>query len=391
MVSLPTANELPPHLATWVREPGPAKVVAEIRRRAERGHSTDRGTLRCELDETERKQVGRLLGVQWELSGRSVRLQDLATRLERTPLELAEAVTGPIVTRAELRAQVAAEAAVELADARDRLVHAGVPGEAADRWLADPATPRPGSGLTRLVGQVAVAWSAVPEVPTHLARLAADLFGDAHTLDADQALGRAVARLAATVHGLDRPRRSGPSWRAAWAAIGVLCNEVSSRVLALNLPLRGAAPAAALAGAAPGEPVWLTLRSLAGDWTASGRTVFVCENPTVVEAAADRFGAACPPLVCTDGMASAAALRLIGGLAEAGCAVRARADFDKAGFVIVEQIRSAAPGMTLWRFDAETYALAGGGPAAFGPDGRAVHEEAVLALLLADLGSLRGT
>ncbi len=381
-------TELPPALAAWAAEPGPAKVIEAIRTRAERGHSTERGTLPCALDAAERKQVGRLLGVRWELTGRPVRLQDLAARLDGlTPLELAEAVGGPVVPRALQRAQDRAAAEADLARAREMLREAGIGEDAAARWLADPALPKP---VAPLAEQAAAVWRAIPREPVHLAALAVGACGDAHALDDDRPLGRAVARLASAVHGLDRPTRSGPAWRAAWAAVGVHCNEVSSRVLVLNLPLRGEAAAVALAGAAPGEPVWLTLRSLSGEWTMSPGLVYVCENPTVVEAAADKLGPRCAPLVCTDGIASTAALEVIRGLTAAGCGLRVRADFDRAGFVIVDQVRSVAPSAMLWRFDAETYALAGGDPVAFGPSAPAIHEEAVLSLLLGDLATPHG-
>lgn len=141
------------------------------------------------------------------------------------------------------------------------------------------------------------------------------------------------------------------------------CDGVSSRVLALNLPLSGPCPAASLCAASAGEPVWLTLRSLSGDWSApSGAPVFVCENPTVAEAAADALGPGCPALVCTDGTASGAALDLIAGMASAGCSIMARADVDTAGFTVVEQVLSVAPNAQLWRFDAHVYAAAHGLP-----------------------------
>jgi uncharacterized protein (TIGR02679 family) len=162
--------------------------------------------------------------------------------------------------------------------------------------------------------------------------------------------------LIALAHGLPRPLRAGRDWRRAWAAAGVRCDGVSSRVLALNLPLRGDAPAARWSAAA-GEPLWLSLRSIAGSWSAPvGATVFVCENPTVLEAAADELGPRCPPVVCTDGIPSIAALDLVAGLAGAGCAINVRADIDEAGFVVVEQVRSVAPAATAWRYDAATYA-----------------------------------
>jgi hypothetical protein len=64
----------------------------------------------------------------------------------------------------------------------------------------------------------------------------------------------------------------------------------------LNLPLAGESVAVRLCASAPGEPMWLTLRALATPWQVTGTpTVFVCENPTVIEAAADTHGRLAPP------------------------------------------------------------------------------------------------
>jgi uncharacterized protein (TIGR02679 family) len=386
------ADGLPKVLVEWVARPGPAKVVAAVRERALRGASTETGTLKCALDDDERREAGRLLGVRWELSGRPVALRDLAEALTRyglTSLDLVESVYGSIVPRSEERRQAGARAEEELEQARTLLRSSGAPVS----WLTDPVLPRAGDGsLLALVQKVTKVWLALPVEPLRLSTFAAQACGDAHALDHDRLLGRAVARLAADAHGLERPARTGNAWRAAWRAVGVLCNEVSSRVLVLNLPLAGTAAAVAHAVSTPGEPVWLTARSLAGSWEpASPFTVFVCENPTVVETAADQLGPTCPPLVCTDGTATTAALGLIGRLASAGCGILARADFDHAGFVVVDQIRSVAPAMRLWRFDAATYCSAvGETPTRAGPFtpamiGRPVHEEAVLHLLLDDL------
>lgn len=381
-------DRLPPHLADWAALPGPAKVIKAVRTRAEAGHSTVKGSLACTLDDSERKDVGRLLGNRWVVSGRSVRLQDLAAALPGlSPLELAERVGGKVTVRAEQRAAQTAEAEALRASARLALTGAGIDPDVIGSWLAENGR------YLDLAGLVADVWRALPAEPIQLATLAARTCQNAHALDDDQPVGRAVARLAAAVHGLERPSRSGPAWRAAWRAINVLCNEVSSRVLVLNLRLTGPAAAAALSTATPGEPVWLTLRSLSGVWRpAFSETVYVCENPTIVEAAADRLGATCPPLVCTDGTASAAALDLISRLANAGCEIRARADFDRAGLVIVEQTRSVAPQLTPWRFDLDTYRQALGSESmtdladlAAACVTQPIHEEALLPALLDDL------
>jgi uncharacterized protein (TIGR02679 family) len=68
------------------------------------------------------------------------------------------------------------------------------------------------------------------------------------------------------------------------------------------------------------EPYRLTTRQLLREppRLASSATVYVCENPTVVAAAANRLGAACAPLVCLEGQPRTAARVLLGLLAGAG-------------------------------------------------------------------------
>ena len=146
-----------------------------------------------------------------------------------------------------------------------------------------------------------------------------------------------------------------------------------------------------------GGAVWLTLRAVAAASSVPvPRRVFVCENVTVLEAAADELGPACPPMVCSDGIPSHAALDLVATLAAAGCPISVRADVDEAGFVVVEQVRRVAPEAELWRFDLGLYrqfatvpdAMGEGLPAlaaAYTAAGRAVHEEELIDLLLADL------
>ena len=130
--------------------------------------------------------------------------------------------------------------------------------------------------------------------------------------------------------------------------------------------LLDAAPA--LVRGVPGEPVWLTLRSLRGAWElARGAEVFVCENPTVLEAAADRHGAASRPLVCTFGLPSQATWELLTGLGDVRRHVRA--DGDVVGWRIVNQLRARLPGAFTWRM----------------PEGCTAYEEELLEDLLSDL------
>jgi uncharacterized protein (TIGR02679 family) len=406
------AAHLPPGLARWARMTGPSRVLSEVRQRARRGFRTEHGALRLALSPVERAEVARVLGTRWDTSGRAVRLQDLAVALGEHGLTVrgfVEALDGePLVDQREVRAQWAAAATAEQSAAVGLLSEVGVPADVAQTWLSDPGLPRAGTGSVReLAARSAVVMRrlAGPDAQQiRLAQLAADLFDDSHALDYRTELGRAVSRLAALRHGLPRPRRPGREWRAAWAAVGVQCDTVSSRVLALNLRLTGDAPAVRLTAAAGGEPVWLSLRSLRGPWSAVPDTVFVCENPTVAETAADELGPRCPPLVCTDGIPSIAALDLLAGLGAAGCGVRVRADIDDAGFVVVDQVRAVASAAATWRFDAPTYARSIGldiGAGSVGSDeveriavlrelysrhGVPLYEEALLDDLLADLG-----
>ncbi|MGW7680587.1 DUF2399 domain-containing protein [Kribbella sp. NPDC054772] len=403
---------LPAALADWVRRPGPAAVLSAIVVRARRGFKTEEGSLgTVVLTETERRDVALLLGTPWEVSGRPVRLQDLAARLGEHGLsvrELAEASQGGAIEPDSAGRERAASAARrERSAATSILADAGVDPSIIDQWLDDRGLPRPGTGdLLALAEQVVAVLAQIRRSGRRvwLAQLAADVFNNAHKLDADEPIGRAVARLAAIIHELPRPQRAGRDWRAAWASIGVTCDAISSRVLVLNLPLEGDSSAAQLAA---GEPSWLTLRALTSDWRVRRTpTVFVCENVTIAQAAADELGRNCPPLVCTDGIASGAALDLLAGLSTCGCIIKARADFDQAGFTIADQVLSVAPKAQSWRYDAETYATACGHPqqpstaqdlAATLPGLRArydelrikIHEERLLSGLLTDLAAAK--
>lgn len=366
--------------------------------------------MHVELTPDRRRELARLLGTAWDVSGRPVSLQHLAAVLGEdgyTVRGFVESLDGEqLVDERAARRDARAAATRERDDVVALVAGLGVSMGVAEAWVADPGLSRPGRGrLHELAATVARVWAHLPWMTSsgvRLATLAGVVLADAHGLDQDRELGRAVCRLVALHRGLPRPIRGGRDWRRAWMAAGVLCDEVSSRVLVVNLPLVGTAPAARLCAAVPGEPLWLTLRSLTGAWAIpTGTVVHACENPTVVEAAADRFGHACPPLLCTDGVPSLAAFDLVEGMARAGAQLSVRADVDDNGFVTVERLRAADPGCSLWRYDATHYAHQLGVAVPDDPgdvDGTlrqlralhqrhrvAMHEEAVLDDLLDDL------
>ena len=367
---------VPGYLLAWARLPGPARLLAEVRRRRERGWRGDRGEVSLDWSPSERRDIGRFLKADWRESGRGVRASELRQGLRAHGAgldELLVALGGPL---RDLRGE---RAEAEQARESDRAVGLALLRGAVGDWGDDLTVVargilQPAPSWALLAGEVADVLAATGEEPRRLAELAAALFRDPHALDRSTPLGRACVRSlelrrAVTEGGSYRdPLEDAQLWSAAWVGAGVICDAVSAQVLVLNLPLTGNAPAVRLCHAAPGEPVWLTLRSLRGDWElAGGAEVFVCENPTVLEAAADRHGAASRPLVCTFGLPSQAAWELLTGLGEVRCHVRA--DGDVVGWRIVNQLRDRLPGALTWRM----------------PEGCTAYEEELLEDLLSDL------
>lgn len=268
-----------------------------------------------------------------------------------------------------------------------------------------------GRDLRRAEMLLTQAVSIVEEAPypaVRLAELAALKTGNSHALDRGHPLSAIVIRCAQQLQESVRWKTTAQR-REAWEALGVLCDELSAPVLVLNLR----ADNESLTGralnlhAAAGEPYRISVRQLRRhppvfDPMSCGPVVFVCENPTVVDAAANKLGSSGRPLVCVDGQPKTAARLLLDSLTRAGVRVRYHGDFDWGGIRIANTIfrRHAA---TSWRFNASDYADAGklehrlkGAPVSAGWDAdlanlmievdRCVHEESILNELLADLG-----
>ncbi|MGH8021447.1 MAG: TIGR02679 family protein, partial [Opitutaceae bacterium] len=239
-----------------------------------------------------------------------------------------------------------------------------------------------------------------------LAALAARLFGDAHALDPGIPCATLAVRVAARLGGIAF-EDDAEGRRAAWASVGVMCDELSTPALVFNLPAQGDTPLGRLlrAARADGEPLHVSLRlglrhSLAGDPALVGRDIFVCENPTIVALAVTQLGPRCAPLVCVNGQFGAAALVLLRQLRDAGARLRYHGDFDPAGIGIARRAVEES-GATPWRFAAEDYLAAPKGRPFTGDPGptpwspalaeamrqtrRAAHEEAVFEALHHDL------
>jgi uncharacterized protein (TIGR02679 family) len=181
------------------------------------------------------------------------------------------------------------------------------------------------------------------------------LGGDPHALDVGTPLHGLTISLLATAAGLG----DEASPREVWAAWNVLVDPISSNVAALNLPLIGDGPAAVIARAVRGTHVVLTYGQLSAAelrWP-RGVPCFSCENPSVLIAAEQRLGTACPPLVCTAGRPSDAVRRLFSIVHRAGSSVRHHGDFDEAGVQIFRDLEDCYAALP-WRFDLEAHCTA---------------------------------
>ena len=231
--------------------------------------------------------------------------------------------------------------------------------------------------------------------------------GDTKALVSGTPLEQLVLRaLAQRTGGGSVVPRDRAGRRALWESAGAIADDLASQVLVLNIGAEGDTVVCDwLRDAADfGIPFRLTLHQLATDPVVpAARTIFVCENPAVLRAAADEAQDAGAALVCTEGVPSAACHKLLGDAARAGARLHWRADFDWAGLRITADA-VARHGARPWRMTAADYTAALGkgestplaGPPTASPwdpelarvmreSGSTVMEERLLPILLSDL------
>ena len=362
-----------------------------------------------------------------------VELADVEEILRRGPwtaglADAVETLTGPIVDHAAERERKAtgwAEAEAGLRDAATRF--AGLD-DWWGQWCASGGLKRAAHAEARrtgaaqgpsvgagLVALVAAVLQALPSAGEPLPVLARRITGDAHALDTSRPLGRLAA---AAVEAAFAP--GALSGRDAWAAAGVVLSNVASTVLCLGVPgatgaagTTGRATAAALEAMRTARvPLVLTLDQVRSGGVAAlppDRVVHICENPTIVEVVAQRWGrsaatAAAPVLVCTWGQPSTAVVDLLTTLTAHGAECRYHGDFDWPGLRIAQALHQRIPWIP-WRYTAADYvAVVEGDPpsrslvgrpaaSAWDPElatvmaehGLAVEEEAVAEILASDL------
>jgi uncharacterized protein (TIGR02679 family) len=204
-----------------------------------------------------------------------------------------------------------------------------------------------------------------------LTSFAARAAGGAHALDEGEPLGTLALGAARAMAALEPPEPDespAESRREAWAAVGLLCDELSNLVLAFGLPGDDETGTGQILQVAQstGQPVWLTLRQLVRDpprWghgssrDLAGLPVHACENPAIVALAADRLGCRCPPLVCINGQPRAATIVLLRSLVAAGAHLLHHGDFDWGG-VRIGNVLQARLRVVPWQFDRDAYVRA---------------------------------
>lgn len=332
-----------------------------------------------------RPRAGATLKVKLDRLDARVRESELAPSLQA----LLEQLGGPLRDRPAERAAAATAWEQLWADAHEhRAARRLAVGEWLERLSRSGALKKAARGKERATLMACLdVLGELPRDGVELSRLASEVLGDPHALDYDTALGGLVGSALAASAGRERPR-SAAEWRAQWAHVGVLCDALSCNVLALGLRPTSDGPVARSLRllAAAGEPAVVTLRQLSREClTFASETVFVCENPAVVSAAAERLGNQARPLVCGGGWPNTAVSLLLERTKQSGCELRYQGDFDAEGARIAEHMRRRHQA-TSWRFDAPTYTAAvrrSPSPGACAPPRDATLSEAIRAVGIA--------
>jgi uncharacterized protein (TIGR02679 family) len=350
-------------VSSLASDPQLAPLWAAVHERLCRGAVTGTSiiTVRDAPPET-RRAVDRLLGRVSSAGQLKVRYDKLeaALRLADTdPRTVVTAAVGPVVDRTVARA----ESAAALSAAWDAIGGHPLASEPALRaWLerlrAAGRLARAGGPATVLRALDVLAMLPWDGPPVGRPVLAASVLGGEHDLDDGEPVARLV--LAGLAARTAAPPPVDAAGRAAlWAAAGVSLDSVSAPVLALGLRPAPAGPiteaAARWADSAVALPVPVAAVTAESWRLPAGTVVWVCENPSVLEAAAARYGAACPPVVCISGTPSRAAALLLASLTDGAARLRYHGDFGAGGLTIANLIlarHSAEP----WRMSTADHA-----------------------------------
>lgn len=388
---------------SWLADPALARIWALLRERVEaRGLRAEGRVVLTGLSRQERHAASALVGRPVTTSRLTIDLAELDAWLAGRSgvgglVAVIETATGaPVVDRPALRTQRAIEREAPFTLARELLAEPWV-----ETWLDGV---RSSGVLTRTadaamaVRHAAAALSRLP-IATSRTELATAVGGNAHALDDGTAAAALVLRALAAQIGGPMPATTAGR-RELWERFGVRVDLVSTTCLTLGLRATGTIAARLDHAAEAGDPVHLTPWDLRRCTLTAPTSVLVCENPRVLEAMAERFGARFPA-VCTSGQPALVVLDVLRTLT--GARLRYHGDFDWPGIAIANRL-VVDVGVVPWRMGTDDYVAAldgarlplDGPPIEPGWDSElgaamrhhrvAVHEEAVLEEVLAALG-----
>lgn len=410
-------TELPPQLRDYLSTPSLQPVWQSLRERLERSGHQLAGSCEIALDDERADRLGGLLGRNLA-PGRTLRISllDFDAALRRSAAQrglaavVAELTGGPLRDRISERESARAERDQLWAGLDRELVGTGL---ASADWVGSWTNWLHRSGILSRLPPASAAdslrvavWIIADLLEQRsgigsLAELATAFTGSAHGLDEGTPASALVLRGLAYAH--DVPAPSTPAERRAlWQRVGVATDEISGTVLvwALRPPGSDRWSGMMRERAELGLITHLTAHELlrAGEPAVPGEVVYACENPQVLQ----RFAAAGVdrPVICTSGNPSAAGAMLLDRVR-----VRYHGDFDWPGIAIARRLIER--GATPWRLSHADYLeavdrLPAGNRLPLSDrreatpwDDRladvmartdiAVHEEAVIDLLLADL------
>jgi uncharacterized protein (TIGR02679 family) len=373
----PEQPSLSDETRAFLTGPGLQRLWEAVRTRLERNGLQPTGTIRLQkLDLREREALSLLLAKPLIGATVTVRLEQLDTRLRagapaRGLAATLEQMGPPLTDRRAARDEEAARRTKLWSTADATLASTSLAGRPwTGPWLEEirrsGTLTREPAGLalitiTQAIRTLAALFpdggSTGPAGPVAWGRgeLATRTTGSAHGLDDGTVIARLVLRGIALAHGAGFPT-DAPGRRALWRRASVTPDEVSSTVLTYGLRPTGSTwhEGALRERADRRLETHVTLRELRTlSLELAARTrIHLCENPRVVEAAADAGCTA--PLICTSGSATTVVLTLLDSLSAAGCVFDYHGDFDWPGITLANRIM-ARYGAEPWRMTSEDY------------------------------------
>ncbi len=349
---------------------GLTPLVAELARRFEDGSAVTRITVR-DLADHERESIADLLGLD-RLPTSTVRLS-LRALLDALGLsgaeelrQAVEVIVGPLGDRRAERHALRQRRTNLWAWCTEQIegvpLLAGTKGVAGWMDVLRRAGVRGGADGEAIYRQqlsraVAALRGLPAQAPISLAAFADDRLADPHALDRGSAVAGLVLDGLAIALGQPRPR-DAEAVRHLWEQVGVVPDPLSSTVTVLGLrPIGDDALATWLRHCSRmSEPTVATLAQLRR-WPlpplGPSQGSYVVENPSLLShAAAERWTG--PPIICSSGRPSIAAVTLIRQLGAEGAICRQHADFDAAGLAITAWLSERA-GTIPWLMTADAY------------------------------------